>query len=39
MLKDNSAPSINDILWYYLGTNNFDYKHENNKTLLIEKMQ
>ena len=34
MCKNSSAPSINAALWYYLGTYNLDFRHENNYSTL-----
>ena len=30
MYKNSIAPSINATLWHYLGTYNFNFRHENN---------
>ena len=32
MYKNSSASLINATLWHYLGTYNFDFRHENNNT-------
>ena len=39
--KNSSAPSINAALWHYLGTNNLDFRRENNSTpgVLIEEIR
>ena len=41
MCKNSSAPSINAALWHYLGTNNLDFRRENNSTpgVLIEEIR
>ena len=38
MYKNSSAPSINTVLWHYLGTKCLDFMGENNSTpgVLIE---